>query len=168
MAARTPTSYDWEINEALLRPRERVLGATMSDVLDNQQFLLDETKLVHTNVFGPLAQTGTTFVQSRVNRAVGVDMLGTGVSRNATGWVYCWSATSGAAKDTFTARLTVDGNSYDLAVTNGDTTPTWRQVSTAITLPNDSTYFSVAVQVRLNTAPAGSEEAYIAGAVLVA
>lgn len=164
MAARTPTSFDLTYNEELLRPRKPILAATPDAMLDNQERLVDMPRVVFVDVHN-VNQTGSSLFTNLAGTYYlrGRDTMGTGTITDARGYVLCRSQFSGAVDNTFEVRITIGATNYDLNVANGDTTWTWRLVSSAITLNSDETEETMDVAGRN---PAGVDIVLVAGVFL--
>ena len=154
MAARAPTAFDLTIDESLMRPRKPILDATPDAVLDNQERLVDMPRVVLLDMFPMTNGASTAFGANPVAGPYyfrGRDAMGTGTITDARVYVLSRSDASGAGTDTFEIRVTIGGVDYDLSVASGDTTWTWRLVSSSVTLLSDETEEEMLVQARLPT-----------------
>lgn len=162
MAARAPSAIDLTLNEENLRPRKRILSATPDLVLDNQERLVDMPRVLLCDLHAvSVATSAVAFTRmAGLYYFRGRDTMGTGTITTAR--VYLLSRSRTANTVTFRARFGGATN-YDLVVTGGDTTWSWRLISSAVTLNSDETEENVEVYGTVST---GGEEAMTAGILI--
>jgi hypothetical protein len=145
MAARTPTSAPWTGGVADLVPNQRIITTPISRATDDQQFILDRSGILLSDVFSPVLVTAATWTVIRRYHIRGINRCGTDSGSEAIHCAfYAWCT---PASPTGTCDFTVGiydsldvGDYVGLSITDATkSTHLWRGWEDDIYIETDGT-----------------------------